>query len=338
MSAKRILTIIVIASTVMLAVGAGPQASGNVYALPAAQAGVTIPYSGRLSLASPGDAAQSAEAGQPAADGAYDFSFALYDVPAGGESLWTETQEGVAVQGGAFTVLLGSVAPLPQAALDGGARWLEVAVRGPGEAEFTRLSPRQELSAAFVAPAGATAPSNGLSCAHTHWGETWSGSQNGLILYGNSDNYATLYAQDKSPHGGYGVYGRSDHGVGVYGRGAAAAFYGDGDVRQGRSDDGLVKAAVYAHCASSPSSSIIFRSFNNVSGSITIANGASEGRCTIDFGFKINDRFFTATGLGEGAVRGVSCYWVFASETKLDCFRWNETGAGTNGHIMVVIY
>ncbi|MDH7484851.1 MAG: hypothetical protein QHJ81_01085 [Anaerolineae bacterium] len=78
MSSKRILTIIVIASTVMLAVGAGPQVSGNVYALPAAQAGVTIPYSGRLSLASPGDAAQSAEAGQPAADGAYDFSFALY--------------------------------------------------------------------------------------------------------------------------------------------------------------------------------------------------------------------------------------------------------------------
>ncbi len=163
----------------------------------------------------------------------------------------------------------------------------------------------------------------------------WSGSQNGLILYGNSNAYATLYAQDRSPNGGYGVYGRSDHGIGVYGRGADAAFYGDGDVRQGRTDDGLVKAAVYAFCGNS--SSTIYRSFNNVSGSITIANGASAGQCTIDFGFKIDDRFFTATGLSI-ALRGVSCSWTFASETKLDCVRWDGTGAGVNGHIMVVIY
>ncbi|MBC7228127.1 MAG: hypothetical protein H5T61_13015 [Thermoflexales bacterium] len=217
MSTKRILLTLLAAGAVLLAVGVGPRVTGSARALPPAQTGVTIPYSGRL----------SDEAGGPVADGAYDFAFALYAAESGGEPLWAETQEGVAVQGGAFAVLLGRAAPLPQAVLDGGARWLEVAVRGPGEAEFTDLSPRQELSAATpAAQAGAVAPANGLSCAHTHWGETWSGSGNGLVLYGNSNNYATLYARDQSPNGGFGMYGRSNSGIGVYGQSDSTSGYG----------------------------------------------------------------------------------------------------------------
>ncbi len=337
MSTRRALAIVVVVGIVMLAAGAGPQVRGNSPLTPVAQGPdpsvVTIPYSGHLSLASPLDASQGEEAEGVAADGAYDFAFALYSAETGGDPLWTETQRGITVRSGEFVVLLGSAKGIPRDTLDGGERWLEVAVRGPGEAEFTVLAPRQRVSA--VSSAASSGAASDMACPHTHWGEVWSGSQNGLILYGNSNAYATLYAQDRSPNGGYGVYGRSDHGIGVYGRGADAAFYGDGDVRQGRTDDGLVKAAVYAFCGNS--SSTIYRSFNNVSGSITIANGASAGQCTIDFGFKIDDRFFTATGLSI-ALRGVSCSWTFASETKLDCVRWDGTGAGVNGHIMVVIY
>jgi hypothetical protein len=166
MFTKQALSIVLVASAVMLAVGIGPRFAGTARALLPSQqpSGVTIPYPGRL----------TDESGQTVADGAYDFTFALYAAEAGGEPLWTETQESIVVQDGAFATLLGSADPLPQETLDGGARWLEVAVRGPGEAEFTLLSPRQELSAA--APVALTSPSAGLACPHDHLGEEWIGT------------------------------------------------------------------------------------------------------------------------------------------------------------------
>ncbi len=208
MSIKKFYLVVLAVSAVMLAVGIGSRFSGIAHALPAAQTGVTVPYSGSL----------TDEAGVPVADGAYDFTFTLYAAETDGAPLWSETQEGVTVQSGSFITLLGSVNALPKEVLDSGARWLEVAVRGPEEAEFTLLSPRQELSAS-TAQAGLAAPANSLSCVHTHWGEVWSGSGNGLVLQGNSDTYATLYARDVSPNGGYAIYGRSYYGtgVGVYG-------------------------------------------------------------------------------------------------------------------------
>jgi len=214
MSAKRILFVVLVASAVMLAVGIGPRVAGSAQALPQAQEpnppGVTIPYPGHL----------DDEAGQPVAEGAYDFTFALYETESGGEPLWTEAQEGVAVQGGAFTTLLGSVTSLSRDALDGGARWLEVAVRGPGEAGFTTLAPRQELSVVMsLSPAGPTAPT-ALSCEHTHFGEEWQGSAlTGLWVQSSAaDTYAlTGYANHPTSAFAYGVYGYSANGVGVRG-------------------------------------------------------------------------------------------------------------------------
>ena len=43
------------------------------------------------------------------------ITFRLYDVASGGSALWTETQGAVAVDGGNFSVELGSVTPLPKA-------------------------------------------------------------------------------------------------------------------------------------------------------------------------------------------------------------------------------
>jgi hypothetical protein len=212
MSTKRVLTIVLTASAVLLAAGIGPQVANTALALPPAQAGVTIPYSGSL----------ADESGQPVADGAYAFTFALYEAETGGSPLWTEAQEGVAVQDGAFNTLLGSVTPLPKEVLDGGALWLEVGVRGPGEAGFTTLTPRQEVSAAAsVAQAGLAAPAKGLSssCAHTHFGETWSGSGVGLHLISSNDT--PVWA---STSGGWaGVDGRNTTGAGVRGSSTSGA-------------------------------------------------------------------------------------------------------------------
>lgn len=210
MFTKKSLTIILVASVVILAAGFGLQGSGNALALaqalpqslPLAQNSETIPYSGSL----------TDQAGQPAADGAYQFRFTLFADERGGEALWTETQPAVPVQNGAFSVHLGSANPLPVTALQGGAGWLEIGVRGPGESEFTLLAPRQALRPTPATLAGITAPS-ALSCAHTHWGETWSGTGVGLHLISSNDT--GLWAQ--STGGAAGVDGRNTTGFGVYG-------------------------------------------------------------------------------------------------------------------------
>src|SRR5438105_1203991 len=51
-------------------------------------------------------------AGNPVPDGTHSLAFELYDVASGGSPLWTETQAGVPVSKGTFSVLLGSVSPL----------------------------------------------------------------------------------------------------------------------------------------------------------------------------------------------------------------------------------
>jgi len=226
MSTKKVLLAVLVASAVMLAVGIGPRFTNTARALPQSQEssppGVTIPYPGRL----------SDDAGQPVADGDYDFTFALYDAETGGESLWSEVQEGVMVKDGAFVASLGSVNSIPADVLAGG-DWLDVAVRGPGETDFTALNPRQRLSAA--SPAAPAAPSNGVACPHDHWGETWEGSTGWLTLrntstgneavlpgllsgvYGHSETWSGVHGQSTS---NIGVYGQSTDAYGVYGQSA----------------------------------------------------------------------------------------------------------------------
>ena len=167
MFTKRIGLVILAVVTLMLAFGIGPHLA---QALPPSSAGVTIPYPGRLSN----------DAGQSVADGVYDFNFALYDAETGGTLMWSESQTGVPVKGGAFVAALGSVDPLPAAVLDDSNRWLAVSVRGPGQTDFAALDPRQQLSA--VAPLAPASPA-ALSCVHTHFFEAWSGSAPfGLVI------------------------------------------------------------------------------------------------------------------------------------------------------------
>ncbi len=180
-------------------------------ALPSAQVGapgsVTIPYPGHL----------SDEAGLPVADGIYAFTFTLYDAETGGQPVWTETQAGVTVQGGSFAALLGSASPLPKEAMDS-KLWLQVAVRGPGESEFTALSPRQVLSEASVAPSSATA---GPACAHDHLGESWTGDPgtggNGLRVESTRTDSIGITGVAHNGANAVGVFGWTTQGVGVQG-------------------------------------------------------------------------------------------------------------------------
>ncbi len=203
MSTQRTLFLVLVTSGVMLTVGIGPLFTEAAHALPPAQSGGTILYPGRLDN----------EAGQPVTDGAYDFTFALYDAETNGTLLWSEAQTGVMVKEGAFVATLGSVTPIPKEVLNGSNRWLAVSVRGPGEKDFSALTPRQRLSAASPA-----SPSAGPACAHTHLGETWSGSAgNGLQVQSTYTLGNGLVGIANNGFSAYGVLGLSTGGVGVYG-------------------------------------------------------------------------------------------------------------------------
>lgn len=256
MPVKKVLFAVLIISIAMLAMGTVTQFADTVQARPLTQRsnppGVTIPYPGRL----------TDDAGQPVTDGVYDFTFTLYGVQTGGEPLWSEVQRKVMVQNGSFHASLGSVNSIPTTALEDES-WLVVALRGPGEAEFTALTPRQRLAAA--SPAEPASPTNGAACPHDHFGESWSGASSDYALhlsqsgggdglyvaqYGegqagffginNTDNesvalYVTtnskgnaLIARNTGTTGWGGVYGHSETGVGVFGEGWSYGLYSQG--------------------------------------------------------------------------------------------------------------
>ena len=131
MLTKRTMLIGSAASALVLAFGIGPRLAHATP--PPTAAGVTIPYPGQL----------SDNAGQPVADGFYDFRFELYDAETGGTPLWSESQNSVPVKGGAFVAALGSVKPLPATALDGSNPWLAGSVRGAGGTELESFVPTQ---------------------------------------------------------------------------------------------------------------------------------------------------------------------------------------------------
>ena len=158
------------------------------------------------------------------------------------------------VQGGTFTVLLGSVAPLSKEVLDGGPRWLAVGVRGPGEAAFTALTPRQELNAA--AALAAASPASGAACPHDHLSEYWLGSSttsdglrventkpqgNGLV--GVASNGTLAWGVLGNSESGIGVRGNSSSGTGVWGQ----ASGGDGVHGESTTGDGVSGTAAAAN-------------------------------------------------------------------------------------------
>lgn len=204
---KRTLTILLIAFTILLATGITSRFAWAARTPSGVQpAEITIPYAGSLAMST----------GQPAAEGVYDFRFALYRGETGGTPLWTETQTGVTVTQGAFAVLLGKTTPLSSAALGENNLWLEVNVRGPGEADFTLLDPRQPMGRAKPASSPIAA-----ACAHTHWGESWTGlSGDGLnIAFPFSGPSVTLAGSDGTA---VDAMGQVNNGIGVRAVGSGA--------------------------------------------------------------------------------------------------------------------
>ena len=112
---------------------------------------------------------------------------------------------------------------------------------------------------------------------------------------------------------------------------------------------GMLKAAVFALCNPTPSDpSVMYREENNVNGiPITISDGASstDGRCIIDFGFPVTDRYVVATARHPTTPLGVTVVFVGnpvgspLAEDEVEIFVWHGVnGAATGGPIMVMVY
>jgi hypothetical protein len=83
------------------------------------------------------------EAGSPVNDASATLTFRLYKNASGGTAFWTETQSGVQIADGVFSVLLGSVSSLKGKEF-GGRLWLTTAI---GDASAPELSPPRPLTA-----------------------------------------------------------------------------------------------------------------------------------------------------------------------------------------------
>jgi hypothetical protein len=175
-----------------------------------------IPYQGRL----------GAYGGGPARDGVYALRFALYESLEDEAALWSEIHQEVEVRGGNFSLQLGSQTPLPQRALSGERLFLQTAVQGPGEAQFTVLTPAQTLWA-DQSPAAVEAPVD-MACPHDHVGETWTqsayanglkisntGGGTALVAESNTNFWSAIEGNNSGS--AIGVYGYSQSGVGVFG-------------------------------------------------------------------------------------------------------------------------
>jgi hypothetical protein len=305
--------------------------AGTVDALSASEVvSSAISYQGRL----------TDNGGNPL-DGTYDMEFQFWDDESAGNQVGgTIARSNVDVDEGLFNVRL----EVDAADFNGQELWLRVRVREHGGTWDDWMTPRQEIQpvpyALSLRPGAVISDTSSYVELNRYYVQTWPIQRSTKYgVYARAEG-AGKWRSSVGLYGsgdGTGVIGFSEAGRGVYGGSTTGtAIYGSGDVKQSLTGNGLVKAAVYAYCSDSPTLVEIHRSFNNVSAAeITIANGSSQGRCTIDLGFDVSDRFWVTTA-PVTIPRIVGCYP--SSDTELSCYRFNQDGTSANGDIMLLVY
>jgi len=243
----------------------------------------------------------------------------LYDADTGGTQLCTYSTS-VSVRDGYFTTAIYGC----NDAFNGQQLFLEIQV---GSETLSRREPVRVVPyAATLRPGARIGGSNA--------------GDGSLYLY-DSSNQRTIHLSGGAGALYLGALGE-DGDIALYDSSSShtltfAVDGGTGDVTQIRTGKGVVKAAIFAKCARSGST--IHRSFTIGSG-VGIANGSDYGRCKLNFGFRVDDRFYTATAHGADAAnaRIVNCTWTTGDQNELECRRSDANGSGVDGDIMVVVY
>ncbi len=284
-------------------------------------------------------------------NGYCDFIWDVFAGPIGGVSLATDSDSNFMVTNGLFTAII----DLPITVFDGNQLYLEIQVRCPaGAGTYTLLSPRLEIRAAPYAlglrlPFAHTVAVTSVpvfsvinSAAATNSPSIFGSSAGGDGVRGvstgaaSADNgvYGETNSTDSAEAGVKGVSTGSAAG-GYFSSASGTALFANGDARQTLAGDGFVKAGVYVDCKDTGSS--ILRFFNNVNAAtITVIDGTGLGRCTVDFGFDVSNRYVTAMSLDSGA--RIVTFSAGLTISQLNLFRYNLSGLGVDGAIMILIY
>ncbi|MFO7743738.1 MAG: hypothetical protein R6X31_15675 [Anaerolineae bacterium] len=271
-------------------------------------------------------------------DGVREMVFKLYSDDGCSTVVDTIDAGSVQVNDGVFDVVL----TVNQDDFNGQGLWLEVEVGGTGVGCEELLPVPYALSlrpGAVISDADTSVEVNRLDEGTGFQLDAYYG------VYAEADGAGTNYGVRGESFGlGAGVLGVSNSasGWGVQGwnsaGGDAGRFVGDvrveGDVEQGRDDNGLVKAAAKISCYNL---STVQYSFNNVGDPVTVTGNLTlDGVCTIDFNFDLSDRYWSATATTASAL-GVTCRPGSSSDT-LTCQCWDPDGIRQNGDIVVVVY
>jgi hypothetical protein len=196
-------TAVAICAILLLAIGLFPAISTQLAHGASSNVEEAITYQGRLT-----------DPSGNALDGNYSMQFLLYANESGGASIWDSGALSVAVQEGLFKVDLN----VNQSDFDGRSLWLEIVVGGQ------ILAPRQAIRPAPLAlglrPGAsivASEPgSHAFSVQHVATGTAVRVEAPDLALYGSGGNFG-VYGQQSGSSLGYGGYFTSTHGAGVFG-------------------------------------------------------------------------------------------------------------------------
>lgn len=263
--------------------------------------------------------------------GTCDFRFRLWDAESDGNQVGpTQTKTGVQVADGLFTI---PDLDFGADAFTGDARWLEIAVKCAGDADYTTLTPRQALTAApyalglrpgaYVqgAIAGPPIPMPILAAHNTAasnladglWG--MSDSPAGRGVYGTAPTYGVYGNATATNSPAYGVWGesRSTEGIGVFGRATATSGLTYGVYGQSASTEGT---GVYGVATAIPSGSQVT---HGVYGKAAATSGLAYG---------VYGESASTSGIGvygkAAATEGYT-YGVWGES-------WSTSGYGTVGY------
>ena len=321
MSKRHVIQIVCTALFLLFLVGGsvgaqGPTVPGETPVVPEGPVGTRFIYQGKLQ-----------QNNNPVND-TCDLSFTLYDAAHDGNQVGSPvTRTNVLISEGLFSAALdfGSDAFL------GDSRFMEIAVKCTGDADFVVLDPRQVIAATPYALYALQVAE------HDHWGEGWSGSGTGLTLtdgdvgllstgrdYGvhgratSTDGIAVAGTSTATSGNPYGVYGEtsSTGGRAVYGQSNAASgltygVYGQTDSTAGRGVYGYASAqsgnnyGVYGETHSS--------SGDGVYGLATALSGSAYG---------VHGLSASSSG------RGVYGYATSLSGTTYGVYGWAESPDG----------
>jgi hypothetical protein len=291
-----------------------------------------------------------------AANGYRDMTFRLWTASPGGTKVWEEGPLKVWVSDGLFTATLGEAPALP---VDRFADelWIEVQIgattlprqRLMGSPYAMSLAPGARVRGSKTAgdPAivtlentgtgsalGAASAGNGPTLQLANTSNTGPAAQ----IDSNGSDYTAMIANGypgaSSAGGVLRLMTNGGRVLLVQNKSFTQLFSveANGDVTQNPAAGGLVKFAVSAQCANDDSAIQRYYTHGKIP---TIADGDSEGRCTIDPGFDPSARYWTVTAPASGSIRLASCA---VSDGKLQCTRTDVDGAGVNGPIQVLIY